>query len=178
MRTSRPSTRMRPASGCTMPARMPISVDFPAPFSPSRQWTSPRRSANEMSSLARTPGKDLQMPSNSTAGVCSEVGASRVGSGWAGGTGWLSRARAPGSLVQQGRHLALGGGVGNADLAALDAALRGHDLRPHAGRDVARLQQRDAAVGERQVVALLTERAILDLLDERLVGRGEVPQHR
>ena len=53
----------------TMPARMPIRVDFPAPFSPSRQWTSPRRSANVMSSLARTPGKDLLMPSSSTAGV-------------------------------------------------------------------------------------------------------------
>ena len=64
-----------------MPARIAINVDFPAPFSPSRQWTSPRRSANEMSSLATTPGKALLMPSSSTAGVSSDAASNSLGSG-------------------------------------------------------------------------------------------------
>ena len=39
--------------------RMFISVDLPAPFSPRRQCTSPRRTASEMRSLASTPGKSF-----------------------------------------------------------------------------------------------------------------------
>ncbi len=34
IRTGLPSIRISPSSGCCMPARMPISVDLPAPFSP------------------------------------------------------------------------------------------------------------------------------------------------
>ena len=69
MRTSRPSTRMRPASGCVIPERTLISVDLPAPFSPSRQCTSPARIARLMSSFATTPGNALVMPISSTAGA-------------------------------------------------------------------------------------------------------------
>src|SRR6185437_12676798 len=39
-----------------------ISVDLPAPFSPSSACTSPRRTSNETSSLATTPGNSLRMP--------------------------------------------------------------------------------------------------------------------
>ena len=48
MRTSRPSTRMVPLSGWYSPDRMLMSVDLPAPFSPSRHRTSPahRREAD------------------------------------------------------------------------------------------------------------------------------------
>ncbi len=39
-----------------------ISVDLPAPFSPSSACTSPRRTSNDTSSLATTPGNSLRMP--------------------------------------------------------------------------------------------------------------------
>src|SRR5215475_6373224 len=39
-----------------------ISVDLPAPFSPSSACTSPRRTSNETSSFATTPGNTLRMP--------------------------------------------------------------------------------------------------------------------
>src|ERR1700733_8437571 len=39
-----------------------ISVDFPAPFSPSSVCTSPRRMSRLTSSLARTPGNSLRTP--------------------------------------------------------------------------------------------------------------------
>src|SRR6266567_2614736 len=39
-----------------------MSVDFPAPFSPSSACTSPRRTSNETSSFATTPGNSLRMP--------------------------------------------------------------------------------------------------------------------
>src|SRR5918993_784743 len=46
-----------------------IRVDFPAPFSPSRAWISPRRTANSMPLLATTPGNRLTIPRISTAGA-------------------------------------------------------------------------------------------------------------
>ena len=47
-------SRSCPSSGSTRPERIFTSVDLPAPFSPSRAMTSPRRSSNETSSSART----------------------------------------------------------------------------------------------------------------------------
>src|SRR5690606_23189008 len=41
-------------------------VDLPAPFSPSNAWISPGRTAKVMLSLARTPGKLLVIPVNSS----------------------------------------------------------------------------------------------------------------
>src|SRR5882757_2101786 len=51
-----------------MPVRMFISVDLPAPFSPSSAWISPRRTSRSTSALAMTPGKYLAIPRNSTIG--------------------------------------------------------------------------------------------------------------
>src|SRR5436305_2103495 len=45
-----------------------ISVDLPAPFSPSRACTSPRRRSKLTASLARTPGKRFVMPRSSRTG--------------------------------------------------------------------------------------------------------------
>ncbi len=59
IRTGLPSIRISPSSGCCMPARMPISVDLPAPFSPSSTWISPALKSSETPSLATTPGKRL-----------------------------------------------------------------------------------------------------------------------
>src|SRR6476619_1899235 len=54
-----------------------MSVDFPAPFWPSRQWTSPGRTSRSTPPRASTPGKRFTMPriSSSGAAVCAAVGA-------------------------------------------------------------------------------------------------------
>src|ERR1041384_2433463 len=59
------STRCVPALGGGTPARILISVDLPAPLSPSRQWTSPRRSRRLTSWRAATVPNDLLTPSSS-----------------------------------------------------------------------------------------------------------------
>ena len=56
-----------------------MSVDLPAPFSPSRQCTSPRRTLSEMRSLARTPGNAFVIPTRSTAGCARPSSAVVVG---------------------------------------------------------------------------------------------------
>ena len=54
-RRSAPSSTMRPSSGCTTPAIILISVDLPAPFSPSTAWMRPGAQAKLACSSARTP---------------------------------------------------------------------------------------------------------------------------
>src|SRR5216684_7709106 len=51
-----------------MPVRTFISVDLPAPFSPSSAWISPAQTSRSTSWLAMTPGKYLAMPLRSTIG--------------------------------------------------------------------------------------------------------------
>ena len=65
--TSRPPTEMVPSSGRCIPYRIFISVDLPAPFSPTSACTVPARTAKCTSLLATTPGKRLVMPRSSTA---------------------------------------------------------------------------------------------------------------
>ena len=45
-----------PASGLTAPKIIFISVDLPAPFSPSTAWISPGITVSDTSLLATTPG--------------------------------------------------------------------------------------------------------------------------
>ncbi len=59
---------MVPSSGRCMPYRVFISVDLPAPFSPTTACTVPRITTRLTSRLATTPGKVLVMPRSSTAG--------------------------------------------------------------------------------------------------------------
>src|SRR5690606_7486435 len=61
MRTGSARRRMRPSSGRSAPVRIFISVLFPAPFSPTSAWISPRPTSNVTSSSAFTPGNDLEM---------------------------------------------------------------------------------------------------------------------
>src|SRR4051794_959492 len=148
MTTSRPPTAIEPESGCTIPARMLISVDLPAPFSPSRLWTSPAWIARSMRSLATTPGYALVMPRNTAAGA--EAGGALGGGGggvwesvmviW-GRRGTQEPGVAPGSraagfsaagalLLEERLDLGLLGGPRGVDLAPGDPALRGLDLPP------------------------------------------------
>jgi len=53
--TSRPSSSMCPELSVTTPASTLDSVDLPAPFSPSKACTSPRRRLKSTSSIAGTP---------------------------------------------------------------------------------------------------------------------------
>src|SRR5947208_3310040 len=66
MSTSAPPRRIRPASLWYTPARIFMSVDLPAPFSPTSAWISPRRSSKRQLRSAWTPGKSLLIPSIST----------------------------------------------------------------------------------------------------------------
>src|SRR5271169_4611988 len=58
---SLPSIRIEPESFCKAPERTFINVDLPAPFSPSRQCTSPARRSKLTLSRASTPGYCFRM---------------------------------------------------------------------------------------------------------------------
>ena len=65
--TSLPSFLIVPSSAWYRPNSTLISVDLPAPFSPSSAWISPLRSWSVMSSLAMMPGNRFVMCSISMA---------------------------------------------------------------------------------------------------------------
>ena len=68
------ASRISPESARYTPVSVLISVDLPAPFSPSRACTSPGRSRIDTSSRARTPGNDTVIPRISTVGGrCSRI---------------------------------------------------------------------------------------------------------
>src|ERR687885_473118 len=58
-----------------------ISVDLPAPFSPSSACTSPRRRSKSMWSLARTPGNCFVIPRSSRTVGASAIARNRTGAG-------------------------------------------------------------------------------------------------
>ena len=53
--TDLPSSSTRPSSGATTPARILISVDLPAPFSPSTAWMRPASTTRSAPCRAVTP---------------------------------------------------------------------------------------------------------------------------
>ena len=57
--TGCPSTTIRPLSGCSTPEMILMRVDFPQPFSPTRQWISPLRKVKSTPLSAWTPTKLL-----------------------------------------------------------------------------------------------------------------------
>src|SRR5688572_32910618 len=59
--TGRPATDKVPESAGTAPVITLMSVDFPAPFSPTSAWTSPSWRSNDTPDNARTPAYDLVM---------------------------------------------------------------------------------------------------------------------
>src|SRR6266540_5428740 len=66
--TGCPSTLVSPSSGRCIPYKIFISVDLPAPFSPTIAWIVPLRTVRLTSELATTPGNRLVIPLSSTAG--------------------------------------------------------------------------------------------------------------
>src|SRR5438477_2460006 len=56
-----PPTESDPASGDSAPLRILMSVELPAPFSPTIACTSPACRSNETSRSARAPANDLVM---------------------------------------------------------------------------------------------------------------------
>src|SRR5262249_41683443 len=65
---SLPSRRTTPRSGRWTPARMRISVDLPAPFSPTTAWISPNAASKSTPSSATVAPNRLLTPSALTAG--------------------------------------------------------------------------------------------------------------
>src|SRR5882757_1031662 len=128
-----------------MPVRMFMSVDLPAPFSPSSAWISPMRRSRSMASLATRPGNVLVMLISSTT--------FRAGAKAAGAGAWspLSMATASGHL-QTGNalnrpipvvesHVVHRLALGNADstLDVLDLADERRIAAQHLGADFVRL---------------------------------------
>src|SRR5262249_18114356 len=66
--TGAPSIRYSPRLGRCTPARILMSVDLPAPLSPSRQWTSPTCTVKFTSCSATTVPKDFDTPLSSMIG--------------------------------------------------------------------------------------------------------------
>ena len=62
MWTSSPSKRISPLSGVCVPATHLMSVDFPAPLSPTSAITSPCRTSKSTSLSASTEPNDFVMP--------------------------------------------------------------------------------------------------------------------
>src|SRR4051794_35769246 len=79
-----------------MPPRIFIRVDLPAPFSPIRAWTSPRRIVRLTSRRTGTPPNSFVMPVMVTA-------SGMMVSDWEGGT-----ETGPGLLIAQGDATSLG----------------------------------------------------------------------
>src|SRR5436305_11873324 len=69
MCTGLPSKSTSPSSNGWMPAIDLISVDLPAPLSPTRAITSPSRTSKSTSFSACTDPNDLETPRNSSVGV-------------------------------------------------------------------------------------------------------------
>src|SRR4051794_2980982 len=70
--TGSPSTSTLPWSGAWAPARILISVDFPAPLAPTRPCTTPLRKVTETSSRAVMLPNVLVTPDTRTRGGASE----------------------------------------------------------------------------------------------------------
>src|SRR3954471_22896860 len=81
--TGVPCQSTSPSSGWCAPESTLIRVDLPAPFWPSRQWTSPVRTSRSMPSSARTPGNCLTMPRICSSGASMRPPRGGTGSGGA-----------------------------------------------------------------------------------------------
>ena len=71
--TGSPRRRISPSTGRCTPVNALINVVLPAPFSPSRAWTSPGSSLIDTASSTRTPGNVTVIPRISTVATPASV---------------------------------------------------------------------------------------------------------
>src|SRR4051794_4672989 len=142
-----------------------ISVDLPAPFSPSKACTSPRRRSKSTWSFARTPGKRLVIPRSSRTGVSV---AATVG----GDSTERRSGRARGPPASRIRRFLLDDRRG-LDLARDDLRPKSGDLLEERGRHVrADLAEAHAAVLQVEgQVATTVELPVLRTLDGEIDAR-------
>src|SRR3972149_10334875 len=82
--TGSPLSLITPSSGWTIPARDLMSVDLPAPFSPTIAWTSPPLNSSDTS--FRTGPAEYDLVSCSTASVAGDVSGTSSGTRPPGGS--------------------------------------------------------------------------------------------
>src|SRR5918999_821046 len=140
-----------------------MSVDFPAPFSPSRACTSPRRRSKSTWSFATTPGKRFVIPSSSRSG------ASLLMLGEIYGGEAQPRPRRRLSVAQRRRRI--DGAVLQLLLRLVDGGLHvlGH-VALELGQQLRVLQVGDAVEGVRPAPELIVL-ARLDQVEDRLLER-------
>ena len=107
MVTGRPSKEISPVSAVSAPESTLISVDFPAPFSPTRAWTSPTSTDRSALRIARTAPNRLATPrtaSRTAAARSSDGGAAAPGDPGSGVSLIVClSARGPGTAGDAGR---------------------------------------------------------------------------
>src|SRR3712207_6576047 len=98
-----------------------MSVDLPAPFSPTTAWTVPRATRMSTSRFATTPGKRFVMPRSSTAGAGTSLamagllerepgaGTGGRGVGRGAGVGWATDGSGPDATASGPDHPVLRG---------------------------------------------------------------------
>src|SRR6056297_262816 len=144
IRTSVPSNAMMPPSGAYTPARILMSVLFPAPFSPSRACTSAAPTEKSTPLRACTPPKRLSMPR-----MCRR---SAIG---------MPDARA--GRVQGPEQVRVGEGLGDQRLDVVQV----DQLQEGQAAELAAVHERDAPLGEPEQGALHGH-----LLDVRIADAG------
>src|SRR5262245_10371296 len=135
---------MAPESARNTPAATPISVDLPAPFSPTMAWTSPGKIRTSTPLSARTGPKLLRMSASVITGTCAVVAATAVLMASCAATSCI--AQPPGYFGQ--RHAAQHDErVGQIFRRAAEAE-RGHKLRQIGEEERADDGRDHAALGE------------------------------
>src|SRR5215218_7464954 len=161
MVTGRPSKRISPLSNGWMPAMHLISVDLPAPLSPTRAMTSPDETWKSTSNSAWTAPKLFETPCSSRTGVSVTCDSSSRPERTGGAPGGAP----PGHSLLKAGLLALVGQLASADLLHLGEVHLAGVLRDVVLGDGHRVQQ-----DRRDVVGLVVDRRGLG---RRLLALGQ-----
>src|SRR5476651_2194887 len=161
--TPRPETVNVPASGVSAPVMIRISVDLPAPFSPTSACTSPERRSKETPVSAWTPANDFVMPSASSS-------SGRTASGVRGPAEWRAPGSFPGNALEVAALPERVHRIGR--LASGGAPLA--NRRPH----VAGERVLQARFGAHQIAVLLRRGKRLAVDERRLGGQRLRLRHR
>src|SRR5918999_1974365 len=166
--TGSPSMETSPPSAPYTPASTFISVDLPAPFSPTTAWISPASQSRLTPCSTSTPRKLLRMSRICSSGaIASDLHpAARVG----GGEHGVDDAGAAGAVGEQWQAVGRRAGdrvvaVGDEQVEAVEVALRGAGRRERGPRGVGGERRRVAVDGLDGVAAAEPERLRLLLLE-------------